>query len=83
MRPDFGCGIHAYAFAAVDTTRLTLIEDDVRDALTTWEPRIEVLDVDATLADRSTGELTIDIDYRVRRTNNESNLVYPFYLGGE
>lgn len=83
MRPDFGCGIHSYAFAAVDTTRLTLIEDEVRDALITWEPRIELLSVDAELADHSTGRLEVDVEYRVRRTNNEFNLVYPFYLTGE
>lgn len=83
MRPNFGCGIHSYVFEAVDTTRLTLIEDEVRDALIEWEPRIEVLAVDAELADRSTGRLDVDIEYRVRRTNNEFNLVYPFYLTGD
>ena len=82
MRPEFGCGIHSYVFAAVDRTRLTLIEDEVRDALIEWEPRIEVLAVDAALADRSTGRLDVDVAYRVRRTNNEFNLVYPFYLTG-
>lgn len=83
MRPNFGCGIHSYVFEAVDTTRLTLIEDEVRDALIEWEPRIEVLAVGAELADRSTGRLDVDIEYRVRRTNNEFNLVYPFYLTGD
>lgn len=83
MRPNFGCGIHSYVFEAVDTTRLTLIEDEVRDALVEWEPRIEVLAVDAELADRSTGRLDVDVEYRVRRTNNEFNLVYPFYLTGD
>lgn len=82
MRPDFGCGIHEYAFAAVDTTTLTLIEDDVREALERWEPRIEVLTVDSALSDAATGRLDIDIRYRVRQTNNEFNLVYPFYLEG-
>lgn len=83
MRPNFGCGIHSYVFEAVDTTRLTLIEDEVRDALIEWEPRIEVLAVGTELADRSTGRLDVDIEYRVRRTNNEFNLVYPFYLTGD
>lgn len=83
MRPAFGCGIHSYVFAAVDRTRLTLIEDEVRDALVRWEPRIEVRAVDAELADRSTGRLDVDVAYRVRRTNNEFNLVYPFYLTGD
>lgn len=82
MRPAFGCAIQRYAFATVDTTTLTLIEDAVRDALVRWEPRIEVLDVDAELTDPAVGELSIDVDYRVRQTNSEHNLVYPFYLEG-
>ena len=80
MRPEFGCGIHDYAFAAVDSTRLTMIEDEVEDALTRWEPRIEVLAVDAAVAEAATGRMTVSIEYRVRQTNNEFNLVYPFYL---
>lgn len=82
MRPEFGCGVHDYAFAALDSTRLTLIEDDVKDALVKWEPRIEVLDVSASVTDRRAGELTIDVDYQVQGSNNERNLVYPFYLEG-
>ena len=82
MRPEFGCGIHRYAFATIDTTTLTMMEDDVRNALTRWEPRIELLDIDAELVDPDTGKLHIDIRYRVRETNSEHNLVYPFYLEG-
>lgn len=82
MRPEFGCGIQRYAFSTVDTTTLTMIEDDVRDALHRWEPRIELVDVTAELTDPAGGELTVRIDYRVRQTNSEHNLVYPFYLGG-
>lgn len=83
MRPEFGCGIHRYAFSTVDTTTLTVIEDEVRDALAKWEPRIEVLAVDAELADPAAGKLSIDVRYRERRTNSEHNLVYPFYLEGD
>lgn len=82
MRPRFGCGIHTYAFETVDTTTLALIEEDVRDALTEWEPRIELRSVDAELADATAGRLEVTIDYRVRRTNVEGSLVYPFYVGG-
>lgn len=82
MRPEFGCGIHDYTFAAIDTTTLTMIAREVRDALERWEPRIEVLDVESALAEGATGRLEIEIRYRVRQTNNEFNLVYPFYLEG-
>lgn len=80
MRPEFGCGIHEFTFAAIDTTTLTRIESTVEAALTEWEPRIEVIDVDTDTGELDTGRLDIQIDYRVKQTNDERNLVYPFYL---
>lgn len=82
MRPDFGCGIHEYAFAAIDTTTRRLIETSVREALEEWERRIEVLDVSTDTAELENGRIDIEIDYRLRRTNDEFNLVYPYYLEG-
>lgn len=80
MRPEFGCGIHEYVFTSVNATTLTLVETTVEDALVQWEPRIEVLDVDASRDRTEPSKLTISIDYRVRSSNTEHNLVYPFYL---
>lgn len=80
MRPDFGCGIHEFAFATVNTTTLSLVERTVEDALRRWEPRIEVEAVEASTAELSRGHLSISIDYRVRSTNTRANLVFPFYL---
>ena len=80
MRPDFGCGIHDFVFAAINTVNIGLIESSVREALTVWEPRIELKDVSVSTEKIDKGQLLISIDYEVRATNNEFNLVYPFYL---
>jgi phage baseplate assembly protein W len=80
MRPDFGCGIHDYVFAAINTANIGLIESSVREALTVWEPRIELKEVSVSTEKADEGQLMISIDYTVRTTNNEFNLVYPFYL---
>jgi hypothetical protein len=80
MRPDFGCGIHDYVFATVNTTTLNLIETSVREALIRWEPRIEVQNVEIRTDEIRAGKLLVDIDYRIRNSNTEANLVYPFYL---
>jgi phage baseplate assembly protein W len=80
MRPDFGCGIHDFVFDSMSTTTLGLIEASVREALIQWEPRIELQSVRVSTAAAEVGQLLIGIDYRVRATNNEFNLVYPFYL---
>lgn len=82
MRPDFGCSIHEYAFSTVDTTTLRLVETTVREALETWEPRVDVESVDASAANLERGRLDVEITYRLRRTNDEFNLVYPFYVEG-
>lgn len=80
MRQDFGCGIHDFVFAAINTSNLTLIESSVREALTSWEPRIELIEVKVITDMIPEGKLLINIEYKVRTTNNQFNLVYPFYL---
>ena len=80
MRPDFGCGVHDFVFAPINTSTLTLIETSVREALTLWEPRIELIKVEVSTERIDEGKLFITIEYRVRTTNNRFNLVYPFYL---
>jgi len=80
MRPDFGCGIHNFVFESISTTTLGMIEASVRDALTLWEPRIDVIGVNASAENIDEGKLIINIEYEVRTTNNRFNLVYPFYL---
>ena len=82
MRPEFGCGIHELIFSPINTATLTLMEKSVREAITEWEPRVEIINVDVSTDEAMSGKLLISIDYRVRRTNNRFNLVYPFYLKG-
>lgn len=80
MRPDFGCGINEYVFCSMDTLNLHLIENTVHEALTKWEPRIEVVGVKADTRSAEEGKLLINIDYKIRTTNTQFNMVYPFYL---
>ena len=83
MRPDFGCGIHNYAFSTVDTATRTLIETSIKEALTLYEPRIRLTEVKTSTENIDKGALTISIQYTVRDTDNRFNLVYPFYIAGE
>jgi phage baseplate assembly protein W len=79
MRPDFGCGIHDLVFSVQSQTTYAHLAEAVRDALVRWETRIELQDVRVAQGD-DPAELRIEIGYRVRTTNNQFNLVYPFYL---
>ncbi|HEX4457770.1 MAG TPA: GPW/gp25 family protein [Polyangia bacterium] len=80
MLPDFGCGIHDLVFAPNDTGTVSKVVDLVRRSLTTYEPRVDVLDVSAEVADGQPNLLLIRVDYRIRDTNSMKNLVYPFFI---
>ena len=85
MRPDFGCGIHELVFEATDTTLLQRVRSEVEAALTRYEARIELTSIDVATGPGSDGQLLIELEYRVRLTNQVGNLVYPFYFreGGQ
>lgn len=80
MLPDFGCGIHDLVFAPNNSATIGQVVDLVRRSLTTYEPRVDVLDVTAQAADGQPNLLLIRVDYRVRDNNSMNNLVYPFFI---
>jgi phage baseplate assembly protein W len=80
MRPDFGCGIHDLVFTSLDSTSLQRIRSEVTDALTRFEARIDLLNVNVDSQATLQGELLVEVEYRVRATNQLGNLVFPFYF---
>lgn len=80
MRPDFGCGIHDLVFEANTAALRGLVQEKVREALTRYEPRIDVTDVRVETPPEARNYLLIRIDYRIRSHNAFFNLVYPFFI---
>jgi phage baseplate assembly protein W len=80
MRPNFGCGIHELVFTALDSTAIQRIRSVVEEALRRCEARIDVLGVTVDEEVSADGKLLIEIEYRVRKTNQTGNLVFPFYF---
>jgi phage baseplate assembly protein W len=80
MRPDFGAGLSQFVFEPLDATTMNLVKTRVREALIAWEPRIDILNVDVAADPSEHNKLLIDMTYRVRATNSQFNLVYPFFL---
>jgi phage baseplate assembly protein W len=80
MRPGFGAGLHDFVFEVMSSTTLGALQAAVHNALTEWEPRIQVLGVQVKPDSGEVGRLLVDLDYRVRATNSRFNLVFPFYL---
>ncbi len=80
MRPEFGSSIHEFVFAPNNATTAGLLAFHVQEALARWEPRIDVTGVNVQPDSLEPSRVLIDIDYVVKSTNDEVNMVYPFYL---
>jgi uncharacterized protein len=79
MRPEFGCGIHDLVFAPANAATAGRAAYEVRASLDRWEPRIEVVDVNASFEDAAAGIMYVAVSYVLRGTNDPRNLVFPFY----
>ena len=83
MRPDYGCSLRHLVFGPNDDTTAGLAIHYVRRAVERWEPRVEVLAVDAGRDPDHPERLVIELDYRVRATRRADTIVYPYNLAGE
>jgi phage baseplate assembly protein W len=79
MRPEFGCRIHELIFAPMNSSTGSLMRHYVIEALNRWEPRIEVSEVRVYRHPQIDGAVLIEVDYVLLATNDERNLVFPFY----
>ena len=79
MRPEFGCALDQEVFGAMNSNRVTWIENLIRRAILLHEPRIDAKQVTIT-PDQPEGRLMIEVTYVVRGANSRFNTVFPFYL---
>ena len=79
FQPQYGLDMHDVLFDPMSTTLRTLLEERVKIDILVYEPRIEPLAVRVASPDAASGELHIELEYRVRATNSRYNLVFPFY----
>jgi hypothetical protein len=82
MRPDYGCELHRLVFAPNDDTTAGLAIHYVRRALVRWEPRIDILHLDANRSPEDDYRLDISLEYRVRATRRTDRLVFGLPLAG-
>jgi phage baseplate assembly protein W len=80
MRPEFGCELHDLVFMPNNTDTASKVKRAVRQALGRWEPRINVVSVEANPDRNDPARLLIDIQYLIKATHDRRSLVYPFYL---
>jgi phage baseplate assembly protein W len=82
MRPQYGCDLQQLVFSPNDDTTAGLAVHYVRRALDRWEPRIDVLALDAFANAEQPGRLDIVLEYRIRATQREERVSVSVDLTG-
>jgi len=82
MRPTYGSELHRLVFAPNDQTTAGLAIHYVRRAVSRWEPRVDIVDVDAGPHPDLPDQLVIRLDYRVRATGVDGTLTHLLDLTG-
>jgi phage baseplate assembly protein W len=80
MRPAFGAGAQDFVFESNSAVSRVRLAEEIQNALSKWEPRIELVAVDVTESKQGPNCVLASIQYRIRGTNELTNMVYPFYL---
>ncbi len=83
MRPEYGCYLYRLIFSPNDYTTAGLAIHYVKQAIDRWEPRIEVVRLDAGQNPDDPGRLDVLLEYRVRATQQMDRLTVSFNLTGE
>ncbi|MEU7873023.1 GPW/gp25 family protein [Dactylosporangium sp. NPDC049140] len=68
MRPEYGCHLNRLLFAPNDQTTAGLAVHYVRQAVQRWEPRADIVELDAAADPDRPTRLNIRLRYRVRAT---------------
>ncbi|MFL5496208.1 MAG: GPW/gp25 family protein [Gemmatimonadales bacterium] len=81
MHPEFGGGLADFLHEPNTLLTRRRIRDQVVEALTRWEPRLELDGVEVwEVPDRAT-DVEIEINYRIRRTGAPATLRAALQLG--
>lgn len=83
MRPEYGCSLQQLLFSPNDATTQGLAIHYVRRAITRWEPRVEILSLDAAASTEDPGRMDIYLAYRLRRTGHRENLTLSVFMAEE
>ena len=80
MRPEYGCHLNRLVFAPNDDTTAGLAIHYVRRAVQRWEPRVDIVDLDAERSVEEPNRLDIVLHYRVRASQRAYELRVPLDL---
>lgn len=76
MRPDFGCDLHRRIFTPVNI--IALARGDIEATIKRYETRIDLLGVSLNLDRAPEGVLAINIDFRLKTTDEAVSVSTSF-----
>jgi phage baseplate assembly protein W len=77
MLGEFGSNLYQMLHEPNDDIALALVKQYTKDSLDLWEKRIIFLDLD--IVSRTNYELIIKLTYKIRGTQLEKTMVFPYY----
>lgn len=80
MRPEFGSTVSNFVYSVNRLESVSAFETEIVKALEQFEPRIQDIKVEINNSDGDKSTVIVNIQYKVRTTNNQFNKVYPFYI---
>jgi phage baseplate assembly protein W len=82
MRPEYGCNLHQLVFAPNNDTTAAIAVYHVRRALQRFEPRVDILRLDAGPDPKTPNLLLITLEYQVRTTRSRDEVQLSLDLAG-
>ncbi len=76
----WGSDVRNIVFEPINEVTASLLRSAVSEAIERFERRVEVVFVDVSLERAADGVLETQVFFRVRATQQEGNLVFPFYI---
>ncbi len=80
MLPEFGCNLHHMAFENLNGNTIAELQNMIGDAIRQFEPRITVSSIEMDISHSIDGFINVIISYTVNKSNQSSNMVYPYYI---
>ena len=78
FHPDFGCNLDEYQFEGNSQVQMIRIRKMIRECVETYEPRINVENVELLTGKADEGILEIVLSYSLSSSESVYNMVYPY-----
>lgn len=79
-RDNYGADLTRFLFEPLSYELLYELQTLVEKAITEYEPRIQVDEVDVAVDETQQGLIMIHVYYTILATHTQGSMVYPFYI---